>query len=95
MTNPFETEALHYLLDELDGARRGQFEQALMREPAARAALAGCRDSLAVLGRQAQDLSFFGDVVQAEVALVMEATVETPRRQLWRGVQKLRQLLVA
>lgn len=95
MTNPFETEALQYVLDDLDALDRVDFEQKLVREPAARAALARYRDSLAVLQRQAQDLSFFGDVVQAEAALVMEAAVEIPRRQLWRGVQKLRQLLVA
>lgn len=47
MTEEFETEALHYLLDELDEGRRAAFEQLLARDPGARAALRTCADSLA------------------------------------------------
>ncbi len=47
MTEEFETEALHYLLDELEEDRRRAFEEQLARDPGARAALKVCADSLA------------------------------------------------
>jgi anti-sigma-K factor RskA len=46
MTDDFETEALHYVLDELDADRRAAFEERLARDPQQRAALKACTDSL-------------------------------------------------
>lgn len=93
MTEQFETEALGYLLDDLDAERRGAFEEKLAREPSARASVDCLADSLTVLRRQARDLPSFGGFVHAEVELMLEATVEKPRRQLWRGLQKIRQFV--
>ncbi len=47
MTEDFETEALHYLLDEMDAPRRAAFEEELARDPGARATLKTCADALA------------------------------------------------
>lgn len=47
MRDDFETEALHYVLDELDADRRAAFEERLARDPQEREALKACTDSLA------------------------------------------------
>jgi hypothetical protein len=47
MSDDFATEALSYLLDEMSAERRAAFEQRLERDPALRAELKACADSLA------------------------------------------------
>jgi anti-sigma-K factor RskA len=46
MTEEFETEALHYLLGEMDAPQRAAFEDQLARDSGARAALKSCADAL-------------------------------------------------
>lgn len=76
MIKEFETEALDYLLGEMDEPRRVAFEQTLMRFPAARAAVYACDELLATLRRQALDVPFFAQVVGAEIGRLIEEPVE-------------------
>lgn len=46
MTEEFETDALHYLLGEMDAPQRAAFEEQLARDPGARAVLKSCADAL-------------------------------------------------
>lgn len=82
MTKEFETDALHYLLDEMDAAQRGAFEETLRRFPAAQLALHDCSDLLGTLRRQALDLPFFGDVVSEQVDLVTQPAERAPHRRV-------------
>lgn len=47
MNDTFETEALRYLLNEMDAGSRAEFEARLERDPAARVALKSCADAMA------------------------------------------------
>ncbi len=47
MNDPFETEALRYLLNEMDAESRAAFEARLARDPAARVGLKSCADAVA------------------------------------------------
>lgn len=93
MTEDFFTEALDYLLDDMDARRRLAFEERMTRFPAARAAVAECAESISMLRRQALEVPFFGRVVRAEIAHVMSAAREKARGDLHRGAYKLRQLV--
>jgi hypothetical protein len=72
MIKEFETEALDYLLGEMEGPRRAAFEQTLMRFPAARAAVYACDELLATLRRQALDVPFFAQIVGVEIGRLLD-----------------------
>ncbi len=81
MTEEFENEALHYLLDELDEGRRDAFEALLARDPAARAALKTYAEALARFGCDTAPAEPMAAADQrATLAAILAATneVETP-----------------
>lgn len=67
MNNTFETDALDYLLDEMEEGRRSVFEEQLTRYWAASAALRAQADLLGALRKQALELPFFADFAYAEL----------------------------
>lgn len=77
MTDDFETEALHYLLGEMDAARRTAFEERLAREPAARTALKECTDAL---GRFACDAAPAEPLAPFEQRKVLAAIMATTHK---------------
>lgn len=91
MIRTFETEALEYLLDDMDAARRAVFEDNLTCYPAARVALEEFSDSLATLRRQALEVPFIGGVVDMEIDRVLEISATTAKQTLFRSMNKLRQ----
>jgi len=95
MTREFETQALCYVLGEMDERQRAAFEEKLARFPAARAAVADCGESVAALRHQASDVPFLGDVVRAQVGLVIQSARESLQTclsrqwtQLWRNFSR-------
>lgn len=93
MISDYETQALRYMLGEMDERQRVAFEEKIARFPAARAAVADCGESLAVLSRQAVEVPFFGDVVGAQVTLLLQAARTSLCRNLKHPWAQLRQSL--
>lgn len=86
----FDTEALRYLLGEMDSSQRSTFEEQLTRYPAARIALEECADVMSMLRRQAVDLPFFGGAVEKEIARLLQTTRTDAKRQLQQYAHQLR-----
>jgi hypothetical protein len=86
---------MHYVLGEMDEPQRAAFEDKLARFPSARAAVIDCGESLAALRRQAVEVPFFGDVVHAQIGLVMRTAQQALRDRLSRPWTQFRQVFHA
>ncbi len=95
MNDDFTTEALAYLLDDLDADRRSAFEARLARDAAAAASFKTCADALAVFALEgAPGEALTPEHQQAMLAAVLAATpvprqtpeVFVPRVSRWRAV---------
>ena len=84
MIEDFNTQAFRYLLDELDAEGRAVFEAQLARDPAARAALKACADSVARFAGEIAPAEALPPVAQrAVLAGLLAAVAEEPRARLW------------
>jgi anti-sigma-K factor RskA len=80
MTEDFNTEAFHYLLDELDAESRANFEAKLARDPAARAALKACADAVASFVCETAPSEAIPPADQrATLTTLLKAVAEAPR----------------
>jgi anti-sigma-K factor RskA len=78
MTEEFEIDALHYLLDEMDAGQRAAFEEQLARDPAARTALQMCAESVSRFACDAAPAEPMSAIDQrATLAAILTATKET------------------
>lgn len=90
MTEDFETEALHYLLGEMDASRRTAFEERLGRDAAVRAALKECADAL---GRFACDAAPAEPMAPFEQRKVLAAIMATTHQSPPTPARKMGQVL--
>lgn len=78
MTDEFEIEALHYLLDEMDVGERAAFEAQLARDPSARTALKECAESLTRFACEAAPAEPMAAIDQrSTLAAILAETKET------------------
>src|ERR1044071_7333675 len=81
MSEDFTSEALLYLLDDLEPGRRAAFEQRLAREPAAAAAFKECADNFAQFALESAPVGAVSDAERrAGLAAILAQTrqIENP-----------------